>query len=141
MRFGALWSGICLVLLSAVSAGSDDLRATPDVLAHYLNQTVTLSARFRQSVRNTRGEVVDEASGRVWLARPGRFRWLYEAPYPRVIVADGSTVWLYDEDLAQVTVRNLDSGLGETPAGLLTGAVSLETVPVHGEPLVLRDAR
>ena len=34
------------------------------------------------------------------LAKPGRFRWDYRVP-PQTIVSDGTTVWLYDEDLAQ----------------------------------------
>jgi len=37
-------------------------------------------------------------------------------------VADGRKLWLYDADLAQVTVRSLEQGLGSTPAMLLSGA-------------------
>src|SRR5438876_12456727 len=32
-----------------------------------------------------------------------------------------SRVWIYDEDLKQVTVRKLDQALGSTPAALLAG--------------------
>ncbi|HEU4516110.1 MAG TPA: outer-membrane lipoprotein carrier protein LolA, partial [Steroidobacteraceae bacterium] len=37
------------------------------------------------------------------------------------IVSDGVTVWLYDEDLAQVTVRPAAEALIGTPALLLSG--------------------
>jgi outer membrane lipoprotein carrier protein len=37
------------------------------------------------------------------------------------VVADGRELWLYEADLEPVTVRPLEAGLGETPAGLLTG--------------------
>jgi outer membrane lipoprotein carrier protein len=43
----------------------------------------------------------------------------------QVIVADGRKLWLYDADLEQVTVRPLESGLGSTPAMLLSGAGSV----------------
>jgi outer membrane lipoprotein carrier protein len=43
-------------------------------------------------------------------------------PYEQTIVADGKKLWLYDRDLEQVTVRALESGLGATPALLLSGA-------------------
>jgi len=60
------------------------------------------------------------------LARPGRFRWTYEKPYRQLIVADGQRVWIYDEDLNQVTVRKVDQALGATPAALLSGAQDIE---------------
>ena len=44
------------------------------------------------------------------LARPGRFRWDYEQPYQRVVVANGKQLWLYEADLEQVTVRSLAAG-------------------------------
>jgi outer membrane lipoprotein carrier protein len=53
--------------------------------------------------------------------RPGRFRWTYQKPYERIIVADGERVWMYDTDLEQVTVRDLDAGMGSTPVALLIG--------------------
>jgi outer membrane lipoprotein carrier protein len=42
-------------------------------------------------------------------------------PYAQLIVGDGSRVWIYDEDLKQVTVKKLDQALGSTPAALLAG--------------------
>ena len=38
----------------------------------------------------------------------------------QVIVGDGAKIWIYDPDLAQVTVREVDAALGSTPAVLLT---------------------
>jgi len=90
-------------------------------LRTYLAGLNSLRAKFRQEVINSDLELVEEASGRVTLKKPGRFRWDYTLPFERVIVADGERVWLYEADLQQVTVRRLDAGLGETPAALLTG--------------------
>jgi len=102
---------------SASGAGDPGLTR----LRTYLTDLNSLRAKFRQEVINGDLELVEEASGRVALKKPGRFRWDYQLPFERVIVADGARVWLYEADLQQVTVRRLDAGLGETPAALLTG--------------------
>src|SRR5690606_21385679 len=67
----------------------------------------------------------ETSRGRVRLARPDRFAWEYREPYRQTIVSDGRTLWVYDEDLAQVTVSTLDAESPATPARLLSGEVDL----------------
>jgi len=74
-----------------------------------------------QVVRDREGRITERATGALSIARPDRFRWDYRDPYEQVIVADGRKLWLYDPDLQQVTVRDLQEGLGSTPAMLLSG--------------------
>jgi len=115
------WIG-ALLFCAAVPAGA--AQAAEDSLARveaYLGSLKTLSAEFAQVVRNRDGDIVERASGTLSLSRPNRFRWDYREPYQQTIVADGSRLWLYDSDLEQVTVRTLESGLGSTPAMLLSG--------------------
>jgi outer membrane lipoprotein carrier protein len=106
------------VLPSGAARAADDSLARVEA---YLGTLKTLSAEFAQVVRNRDGDIVDRASGTLSLSRPNRFRWDYREPYVQTIVADGSRLWLYDSDLEQVTVRTLESGLGSTPAMLLSG--------------------
>jgi outer membrane lipoprotein carrier protein len=80
----------------------------------------SLSADFQQVVRDPDGKLVQQSTGTVLLARPGRFRWTYETPYSQILVGDGRHVWIYDPDLEQVTVRPFQSTLGDTPAAALT---------------------
>ncbi len=54
--------------------------------------------------------------------RPDRFRWDYSAPFDQLIVSDGERVWIYDRELAQVTVRPIDAALASSPAALLAGS-------------------
>ena len=42
---------------------------------------------------------------------PDQFRWLYTDPVEQLIVADGEQVWVYDEDLEQVTVKEQNNEL------------------------------
>lgn len=90
-------------------------------LESFLEQVRSMRASFRQEVRDGEGQLLEQAEGRVVLARPGRFRWDYERPHERVVMADGERLWLYEADLDQVTVRTLGDAMGETPAALLTG--------------------
>lgn len=115
----------CMLLLIVPGASRADSSITDDPglsrLRTYLDDLEILRADFRQEVIDSDFKLVDEASGQVILKKPGRFRWHYTEPYERVIVADGERVWLYEADLRQVTVRRLETGLGATPAALLTG--------------------
>ena len=107
------------LLLAPAAAGATDAVARVDA---YLDSLQTLSAQFVQVVQDRKGDVTDRASGTLSIARPNRFRWDYREPYEQTIVADGRKLWLYDPDLAQVTVRSLEQGLGATPALLLSGS-------------------
>jgi outer membrane lipoprotein carrier protein len=87
----------------------------------YLERLVTLRAEFTQQVLDATGAVREEAAGTLAIEKPGRFRWDYVNPSEQVLVSDGQTVWLYDVELEQVTVRDAVQSLSTTPAMLLSG--------------------
>lgn len=115
-------AGVLLaVLLVAPAMGAPATAPGMDRLQDFMQRVQSMRASFRQEIVNGNQEIIETASGHVVLQRPGRFRWDYEQPYQRAVVADGKRLWLYEADLQQVTVRPLVAGLGETPAALLTG--------------------
>ena len=85
-----------------------------------LTDTRTWKAEFVQIVHDEQDRLLQDARGLVYIQRPGRFRWDYRTPTPQLIVADGAKIWIYDEELEQVTVRALDAVISNTPALLLT---------------------
>jgi outer membrane lipoprotein carrier protein len=91
----------------------------------YVRTTRSAQADFEQKVFDGRKTLLQTATGRFSFERPGRFRWVYATPTPQLIVGDGERVWIYDEDLAQVTVRRLARALGSTPAALLAGSADV----------------
>jgi outer membrane lipoprotein carrier protein len=93
-----------------------------DRLSEFMSATLAATGEFEQRIYNRDRKLVQESRGTLAFQRPGRFRWEYSKPYPQLIVGDGTRVWVYDEDLNQVTVRKLDQALGATPAALLAGA-------------------
>ncbi|NIR28709.1 MAG: outer membrane lipoprotein chaperone LolA [Gammaproteobacteria bacterium] len=109
-------------------------------LAQFFEQVRSLRASFEQTLLDETGEPVQDAAGTVWLQRPGKFRWDYATPYEQVIVSDGARVWVYDADLAQVTVRPQAQGLDNGAMMLLSGEGSLEAQYEIRE-LESRDAR
>jgi outer membrane lipoprotein carrier protein len=92
------------------------------LLQEFVDKTRTLQGRFTQSVQDRKGRVTQESKGEFAIARPGKFRWSYAAPYSQLIVGDGKKVWIYDSDLEQVTVRKFDTAVGASPAALLAGS-------------------
>ena len=92
----------------------------------YVRTTQGARADFEQKVYDRSAKLVQESRGSFVFLRPGRFRWTYAKPFPQVIVGDGERVWIYDEDLRQVTVRRTARALGATPAALLAGASEIE---------------
>jgi outer membrane lipoprotein carrier protein len=87
----------------------------------FMSGTHSAQADFAQRIVDRSGKQVQQSTGTLQFARPGKFRWVYAKPYSQVIVGDGEKVWIYDPDLNQVTVRQLDVALGSTPAALLAG--------------------
>ncbi len=93
----------------------------------FLKNAVSASGRFTQTVTDRTGrQAALPSSGRFRFLRPGCFEWVYEKPYEQQIVSDGKTLWLYDPDLMQVTVKKLDANLPATPAAILFGQDSLD---------------
>lgn len=112
----ALAGAVCLSIIStsAVASALERFQA-------FLTSTQAGRAGFDQKVRDRNGKVLQDSKGTLAFARPGRFRWAYEKPYAQLIVGDGTRVWVYDQDLKQVTVRRIGEALTSTPAALLAG--------------------
>lgn len=96
------WSAA--LLLGVGIAGSAFAGARDDLNA-FTKGLEGLDGQFTQTVYNSQGKLKETSSGQVQLSIPRLFRWEYVKPYPQLIVADGKKVWIYDPDLAQVTVR------------------------------------
>lgn len=113
---------LAALMLPCGSAAASGL----DALHRFIASTASAQGEFVQKVYDRKHKLTQEASGTLAFLRPGRFRWTYAKPYAQLIVGDGTKVWIYDEDLNQVTVRRLDRALGSTPAALLAGDQDIE---------------
>jgi outer membrane lipoprotein carrier protein len=109
----------CLAMLFSAGVQAQ----TP--LDSYLEHLKTLRTEFSQVVTDSKGREVQDATGKLVIVRPGRFRWELTpsgpGSSPQLMVADGKNLWFYDRDLEQVSVKPASSALTATPAGLLSG--------------------
>ncbi|RMH94811.1 outer membrane lipoprotein carrier protein LolA [Lysobacter pythonis] len=90
------------LLLASGGALAQQARAE---LETFSNDLRTLDGGFTQQVYDQKGRLKESSSGKVSMAAPNLFRWQYVKPYQQLIVADGTTVWIYEPDLQQVSKR------------------------------------
>lgn len=73
-------------------------------------------ARFNQTLTNAAFGRKTSSTGEVLLKKPGRMRWNYEKPEPKMYLADGNTLWLYEPEDRQAFKQDLKSS--QLPAAL-----------------------
>lgn len=113
---------LCLLLVSNVAVAAD-ARARLETFANGLD---ALRGEFAQTTMDANGEVQEESRGTLALAAPRQFRWQYAEPFPQLIVADGNNVWIFDQDLDQVTVRNQSTEESQSPLTVLVDLSQLD---------------
>ena len=89
---------------------SVDERLLVGQIEEYLTGIKTLRGRFVQTA-STGGQ----ATGEVWLKRPGKLRFEYDKPTDILIVSNGSMLLYFDRELEQTSYIPLS----ETPLGFL----------------------
>jgi outer membrane lipoprotein carrier protein len=92
-----------------------------DALEAFIDEVGTLSADFEQEIWTSDRQLFESAAGTMSLKRPNRFYWHYETPIETIVVADGKGLWMYDVELAQVSVTPLADIAAASPAMLLSG--------------------
>ena len=116
-------AALCLSLLP-LAASADDQSQAAARLNELLSRAQTMTGGFSQMTLSANGANLQETTGSLALKRPGMFRWHTDPPLEQLLVSDGQKIWLYDPDLEQVTIQQLDQRLSHTPALLLSGDVS-----------------
>lgn len=91
-----------------------------DELQRLLAPINSLQASFTQTELNQDGALPGDLrqQGRMQVSKPGRMRWVVDGEFGQQLVTDGETLWLYDPDLAQVSIQPVTDN---SPALLLMG--------------------
>jgi len=109
--------GLFLILLTgpvyAQSEAAADLRQRLDAMD-------TLAGAFTQTLLDEEGELLEESRGSFAMARPGKFDWHTLEPFEQRLISNRDKIWVYDPDLEQVTVRQVDERMRQTPAVILS---------------------
>lgn len=107
-------------------AAAQEMSSEDRSLREFLDGLQTFSAGFEQVLFSEFGEDLEHSSGTVQIQRPGKFNWTYVEPYSQSIISDGETLWIYDADLAQATVKDASHSLGDSPASILDGSGDID---------------
>ena len=111
---------IYLIIVQASSANNNN------PLQYFLTDLNTLEAKFFQTLINENGDKLEKTEGILYLKTPGSFFWHYQKPYAQKIISNGNKLWIFDEDLEQVTIKNIDNKIEQTPAGIILGNQSIK---------------
>lgn len=127
---------LLLAALAALSPAS--LAAGIGLLQEFVREYGEGSAVFEQELYDEEGGLLLQTRGRLWFARPDRFRLEYGEPEPMLLVSDGKEFWHYDPGLSQVMVQRFDEIRGNFALSLLTGgaeqsAFILTSPPAKGD--------
>ena len=89
-------------------------------LNHLLTQAHSLSADFTQKVMdNNTGEALQVSKGHFRLLRPGYLWWQVDTPNQQLILIKQQTLYFYQADLQQLTIKSFHVNAMQTPAALL----------------------
>jgi outer membrane lipoprotein carrier protein len=117
------------IISVAASAQEQGATALKD-LENFVKNTKSGRAAFTQIVtspaKDGQTPKTKTSSGTFEFLRPNRFKFVYKKPFEQAIVSDGQTLWLYDQDLNQVTARKLAQVLHGTPAAVIAAAADLK---------------
>ncbi len=126
-RLSCLCLLLCLLpVLSSASATVDDATGAGVAAVNLASQLATLnnfSAHFQQTLYSADDYPIQKSDGKMEVARPGKLRWISNAPMEQWVVADGETLWVYDPDLEQVTIKPFLEDIHDTPAMLFIGGL------------------
>ncbi len=117
---------IVLALACAAAPGAFAATSGRAFLEQFARDAGSARGRFTQLLLDKGGAPRElESSGEFSFSRPGKFSWIVTAPYRQSVVSNGKTLWLYDPDLMQVTVKKLTDTVSATPAAVLFGSGDL----------------
>jgi outer membrane lipoprotein carrier protein len=114
-----------IILLFLLQTAFVHAETANDPLQNFLADFKTLEANFVQSLINENGEELEKTEGILYLQQPGKFHWSYQVPYSQLIISNGEILWVFDEDLEQLTIREMGDSIEQTPAGIILGNNSI----------------
>jgi len=120
-----VFKGLLLIVFMSVSVSGFAQNAQQRLLDH-LETYQQLSGQFTQIISSEQNTKSQSSTGEFWISKPSQFRWHYTTPYIQKIISNGKKVWVYDEDLEQVSIKAASQAIGSSPLAIILGTESLE---------------
>ena len=146
LRFSPI---VMAILLAATPmAAQADVHAVADKVDQRYNHMQTLEAQFAESYSGA--GMTRKESGTLLLKKPGRMRWDYDEPRPKMFLTDGSTAWFYvpgEKQVRRTPVKQIEDlrsplryllGKSKLEKEFLGLAIVTDAKPVNAGDIVLR---
>ena len=117
--------GLLVPLCSLFLVGQTDARALAGKVDQRYNHMRTLEAQFTETY--TGAGMSRTESGTLLMKKPGRMRWDYDQPRPKLFLTDGNTAWFYvpgERQARRTPVKQLEDL--RSPLRYLLGKAKLE---------------
>ena len=109
-----LFFAFLILSFNVLADGISDLNA-------FVNNISSMSSEFSQVVLDKKGLKLQDVEGVMLFKRPNKFRWDYLKPYQNQIISDGDRLYMYDQDLRQVSINPIAKVAGSTPLLIVAG--------------------
>jgi outer membrane lipoprotein carrier protein len=116
LLFAIVFAGAAAAPPPAARDGSLDLQTVIDRMQKRYDQAKDYRARFSQDYSRAVIGRSTLSTGTVAFKKPGRMRWDYDKPEPRVFVSDGQVLWLFEPSEKQAFKQDLKRS--QLPAAL-----------------------
>jgi outer membrane lipoprotein carrier protein len=116
---------IVVAIVGARAHAQTDVHQLADAIDHRYNGLKSMETQFIELYRGNGMERTE--SGTLWLKKPGKMRWEYQSPRPKLFVSDGKVAWFYvpgEKQVREAQVKKLDDL--RTPLRYLLGHTKLE---------------
>ena len=120
---------VVILFVASIALGQEPkpnpLSAVTSKVDHYYNALSTLKSDFTEDYSGN--GIQRSGSGTLLLKKPGRMRWDYTQPQPKLFLSDGKTAWFYvpaDRQARKSPTKDLDDL--RSPLRYLLGKTKLE---------------
>ena len=126
MRFGAVWL-ICIFcsFCALIASAQDSIPKLAEHVDQHYNRLRSLRSDFVEIYEGA--GLSRREAGELWLLKPGKMRWDYKEPRPKVFVTDNKTAYFYvpgDRQARRMPVKKLEDF--RSPIRFLLGHTKLQ---------------
>jgi len=109
-----------ILWLGLASSSIAQTQQTPlQELVAILAETSTMQAEVEQLILSQDGREIQALQAELIMQKPDQLYWRVTEPYEELMLSDGVTLWYYEPDLEQVSIRDFPSDVENNPILLL----------------------
>ena len=107
---------------------TEELKSKLEHVQRAYDQVASIRALFEQDSYLAALETQEISNGTVLYKRPGKMQWEYQSPEPQTFTLRDKTVWLYQPEVQQVVIDNVNEVLlSDLPVSFLMGLGKLSS--------------